>query len=65
MSLPKDNALPWHFYYILNTFEYLYEKYKLYSSSRIKCCRKIIKDLRGEVKFIHENKFRQILKYIL
>jgi hypothetical protein len=64
LTYPKNIVLPWHFYYVLKPFEYMYEN-KLISyipminSDRIE---ELIKNLDMEVKFIHDNKFRQILK---
>ena len=64
LNYPKNIKLPWHFYYVLKPFEYLYDK-KLISYMPTLDTDKIeelIKNLDIEVKFIHENKFRQILK---
>ena len=64
LQYPKDINLPWHFYYILKPFEYLFDN-KLISYIPVLNSDKIeqlIKNLDLEVKFIHENKFRQILK---
>jgi len=64
LQYPKDINLPWHFYYILKPFEYLFNN-KLISYIpllNIDKIEQLIKNLDLEVKFIHENKFRQILK---
>lgn len=59
---PKNIILPWHFYYVLKPYEYLFEN-KLIDYMPITAADKIdelTKNLEEEVKFIHENKFRQI-----
>ena len=59
----KNSILPWHFYYILKPFEYLFDN-KLISYIPILNSDKIeelIKNLDIEVSFIHKNKFRQTL----
>ena len=63
LSLPRSSKMPWHFYYIFKPFDYLYEK-KLISfipATDLDKIDSMIKNLEEEVKFIHENKFRQIL----
>ena len=63
LTYSKNINLPWHFYYILKPFEYLFEN-KLISYVPIINSDKIedlIKNLDNEVKFIHDNKFRQTL----
>jgi len=59
---PKDSPLPWHFYYIFKPYEFLYEKglipFIIVNKDNIE---DIIKKLENEVKFIHDNKFRQII----
>jgi len=64
LQYPKDINLPWHFYYVLKPFEYLFDNklisyIPLFNSDKIE---ELVKNLDIEVKFIHENKFRQILK---
>jgi hypothetical protein len=63
LTYPKNILLPWHFYYVLNPFEYLFEKgiVKYISNIQIDKITDLIKDLQLEVKFIHDNKFRQVL----
>ncbi len=60
---PSNINLPWHFYYILKPFEYLFDNkiisyIPLLNTDKIE---QLIKNLDLEVKFIHENKFRQVL----
>ena len=60
---PPNINLPWHFYYILKPFEYLFDNklisyIPLLNNDKLE---QLIKNLDLEVKFIHENKFRQIL----
>ena len=62
LSLPKTSSLPWHFYYVFKPYEYLFEK-KIISfipATDLDKIDSMIKNLQEEVKFIHENKFRQI-----
>ena len=62
LSYPKTSYMPWHFYYILKPYEYLYEN-KLIPYIPVMSTAKIenlIKNLETEVEFIHKNKFRQI-----
>ena len=60
---PKYSILPWHFYYIFKPYEYLYEKGLIsYIVSNNENIDDIIKKLENEIKFIHDNKFRQILQ---
>ncbi len=62
LGLPKNVVNPWHFYYTLKPYEYLYEN-KLISYMPIpntNDIEKLIKNLVEEVQFIHENKFRMI-----
>jgi len=63
LSYPKSSMMPWHFYYILKPYEYLYEQHLIpfIPSSNLEKIDEIIKNLEEEVKFIHENKFRQLL----
>ena len=61
-SYPRNSVLPWHFYYVFKPFEYLFERSIInylptITSNRIE---ELIKNLEDEVKFIRENKFRQI-----
>lgn len=62
LSYPKKSILPWHFYYVLKPFEYLFEKgiIPFIPSTSVDKMDEMIKNLEAEVKFIHENKFRQI-----
>jgi hypothetical protein len=62
LSLPRSSALPWHFYYIYKPFEYLFEKNLIpfIPATDLDKVDQMIKNLEEEVKFIHENKFRQI-----
>jgi len=62
LSLPKSSVLPWHFYYIFKPFEYLFEKelISFIPATDLDKIDTMIKNLADEVKFIHENKFRQI-----
>ena len=64
MSYPKNCILPWHFYYILNPYEYLFEQgiIQFIPSSNSDKIDELIKNLELEVKFIQENKFRQIMR---
>ena len=64
LTYPKNTIIPWHFYYVLKPFEYLYEKgfIKFIPTVNMDNIEKMIKDLQEEAKFIHENKFRQIYK---
>ena len=61
---PKNIKLPWHFYYVLKPFEYMFDKKLIHYMPTINSDKieELIKNLDIEVKFIHENKFRQILK---
>ena len=63
LSLPKSSILPWHFYYIFKPFDYLYEKELIpfIPATDLDKIDLMVKNLEEEVKFIHENKFRQIL----
>jgi hypothetical protein len=60
--LPRSSILPWHFYYIFKPFEYLFEKelIQFLPTTDLDNIESMIKNLEDEVKFIHENKFRQI-----
>ena len=51
-----------HFYYIFKPFEYLFEKQLIsfIPATDLDKIDSMIKNLEEEVKFIHENKFRQI-----
>jgi hypothetical protein len=62
LSLPRSSILPWHFYYIFKPFDYLVEKELIpfLPSNELDKIESMIKNLEDEVKFIHENKFRQI-----
>ena len=62
LSYPKFSVHPWHFYYIFKPYEYLFEKKMIafIPSARTDKIDELIKNLENEVKFIHENKFRQI-----
>jgi len=62
LSLPKSSVLPWHFYYIFKPFEYLFEKelIQFLPTTDLDNIESMIKNLEDEIKFIHENKFRQI-----
>ena len=62
LTYPKNIIIPWHFYYVLKPFEYLYEKgiIKFIPTVNMDNIEKMIKNLQEEAKFIHENKFRQI-----
>ena len=62
LSLPRSSILPWHFYYIFKPFEYLFEKelIQFLPTTDLDNIESMIKNLEDEVKFIHENKFRQI-----
>ena len=64
LTYPKNSILPWHFYYILKPYEYLYEKgiIPFIPATNLDKVDELIKNLEAEVKFIHENKFRQIYK---
>ena len=66
LSYPINSQQPWHFYYVFKPYEYLYENNIIQfiptlSSEKID---ELIKNLEEEVKFIHENKFRQIFNSI-
>lgn len=60
---PKEFELPWHFYYIFKPFEYLYQKKIIpyITSQYTDPIDDLIKNLRNETLFIHDNKFRQIM----
>jgi hypothetical protein len=62
LSYPINSKNPWHFMYIFKPFEYLYSKNKIkfILNSNNDKIDEMIKNLSEEVKFIHENKFRQI-----
>lgn len=62
ISYPKTSILPWHFYYVLKPYEYLFEKkiIPFIPATNLDKVDDIVKNLQLEVKFIHENKFRQI-----
>ena len=62
LSLPRTSSLPWHFYYIYKPFEYLFEKglISFIPATDLDKIDMMIKNLEEEVKFIHENKFRQL-----
>jgi hypothetical protein len=62
LSLPRSSILPWHFYYIFKPFEYLFEKdlIPFIPTTDLDKIESMIKNLEDEIKFIHENKFRQI-----
>lgn len=64
LTYPKNIILPWHFYYILKPYEYLYEKgiIPFIPATNLDKVDELVKNLEAEVKFIHENKFRQIYK---
>ena len=63
LSYPKNAPNPWHIYYVFKPYQYLYEKQiiKFIPEVDIEKVDQLIKNLAEEVKFIHENKFRQIL----
>jgi len=54
---------PWHFYYVFKPYQYLFENQLIsfIPETDIEKVDQMIKNLADEVKFIHENKFRQIL----
>jgi hypothetical protein len=62
LSLPRSSILPWHFYYVFKPFEYLFEKglIPFIPATDLDKIDQMVKNLADEVKFIHENKFRQI-----
>jgi len=62
LSLPRTSSLPWHFYYIYKPFEYLFENglISFIPATDLDKIDMMIKNLEEEVKFIHENKFRQL-----
>jgi hypothetical protein len=62
LSYPSNSIGPWHFYYVLKPFEYLFEKkiINFIPSTNLDKIDELIKNLEAEVKFIHDNKFRQI-----
>jgi hypothetical protein len=59
---PKTIVPPWHFYYVLKPFEYLYEAniIPFIPQPNIEKIDQYIKNLQDEIKFMHDNKFRQI-----
>ena len=61
---PKTINPPWHFYYILKPFQYLYESniIPFLPQPNIDKIDQFIKNLQDEIKFIHDNKFRQVLQ---
>ena len=63
LSYPKNTPNPWYLYYIFKPYQYLYEKQiiKFIPEVDVQKIDQLIKNLTEEVKFIHENKFRQIL----
>lgn len=63
LTYPKDIQNPWHFYYVLKPFEYLYTN-RLISyipTTNTNNLEELIKNINIDVSFIYENKFRQIL----
>lgn len=62
LSYPKLSVNPWHFYYIFKPYEYLFDEgiIKFIPMTNSDKIEQMIKNLSAEVKFIHENKFRQI-----
>ena len=60
---PKNTIGPWHFYYVYKPFEYLFEKKLIpfIPQSNIDKIEEFVKNLQDEIKFIHDNKFRQIM----
>ena len=63
LTYPINSQQPWHFYYVFKPYEYLYENHYIQfipvmTSEKIE---DLIKNLEEEVKFIHQNKFRQIM----
>lgn len=62
LSYPKNVPNPWHLYYIFKPYQYLYKQniiQYLPEDDTLKIDQ-LIKNLSEEIKFIHENKFRQI-----
>jgi hypothetical protein len=59
---PKTINPPWHFYYILKPFEYLFESniIPFIPQPNVEKIDQYIKNLKNEISFINENKFRQI-----
>lgn len=59
---PKNIILPWHFYYVLRPFEYLYDNKLIEFMPTVDVDKidELVKNLKEEIKLIHENKFRQI-----
>lgn len=62
LSYPKNAPNPWHLYYVFKPFQYLYEKQIIQFIPEFNTAKmdQLIKNLSEEVKFIHDNKFRQI-----